>query len=60
MHLCRVKKADQAEVEVAGEGVAVQQAAEAAAGPEAQRSDALQYCWSCRKRVFVLLLLAKS
>ena len=51
-HLCRGKKVEQAEVEVMGEGVALQQAAEAAAGPEAQRSDALQHCWtsSCRKR----------
>ena len=41
MHLCRVRKVGQAEVEVAGEEVVPQQAAEAVAGAEAQRSDAL-------------------
>ena len=44
LHLCRVRKVEQAEVEVAGAEVVVQQAAEAAVGPEAQKSDALLFC----------------
>ena len=55
VHLCRVRKVEQAEVEVVGGEAVVQQAAEAAVGPKAQRSDAEVIC--CRTQDVLCLLL---